>query len=1123
MTHHLKPIRFSLLLIIVVGSGPVSAVGQDSPDQVADKAYSRIPKEIVFQNDSQWEDNRWQQTDVGPFLSGTIAVGNEPTLKGIAIRVGDQGQAAVCFDTARLRISAAWTGDFLKFNPRRFGMIGPPEAAGKLVFSTNQRAGWAKEGRFQPKPDEITIPGIYDPGKPDFGETHLPKDWACYKGLFTSGKRVVLSYTVGDTEVLESPWFVAAGGHQAFVRSLEIGASDQPMELMVAGEKSKVTVVDDGAATWNEARKILNVAPHNQRVRIKLLITDEDVDSKAIQLLRSAAGAAEDLSRMIATDPGRFPETLTTVGETTEAGGPYVIDTLTLPFENPWQALLFTSGHDFFSDGSAAVCTFQGDVWTVSGIDRELKQLRWRRFATGLCQPLGLKIVDDKIYVVGRNQITRLHDRNGDGEADYYENFNNDMLIAPRAHDFVTCLDTDSEGNFYFIHALTGVMRVSADGSTLTSIADGFRNPNGMAVGPNGLITAAPQQGTWTPESSLIVVKEGGYYGYGGPRVSEDRPAGWDLPMCFIPRSMDNSGGAQVWVEGDRWGAIAGRMLHLSFGQCRMLLALTETVDGVYQGGTIQFPTTPSDFESGIMRGRFNPHDGQLYVSGLRGWQTRAIRDGCFQRVRYTGGPLHLPTDVKTFKNGIKLTFSEPLDRNFAEDPENYFVEQWNYRWSKEYGSPDFSVTNPQQQGRDQVSVESATVLDDGCSVFLEMPDRHPVNQISISWLLCGEDGYQFRGTFAHTINSEPGTSIPDSQIVRRARPVRIDPEVEKRLERGLEFRFTSAATEEVDLRTSRLVALRQPINEPPTPFLPPGPFSLDVSGTLQTQLSGFYDFKIVGSGKARLWINDQPVIDQSALAETSEPVLLHKGHNRIRISFESPTEGIAAVQVFWKGYDFGWEPVPADVLFHDSGAEELVKAQQRRAGRELFAHHRCAACHQTDVGQQAMFELSLAAPDLSDASSRFDEAWLQQWLISPQQFRPQSPMPAVLGAGEQARQDAADLVAFLVNQSSPVEYAKANGQPAEGEQLYEQLGCIGCHHFESPGRPDEYGRLSLYFADAKFKPGAGRVSRQTTGTLPGDRNAGLSLERRRSRRAGCLYQKSIQRPDGEETGQRKP
>jgi glucose/arabinose dehydrogenase len=93
------------------------------------------------------------------------------------------------------------------------------------------------------------------------------------------------------------------------------------------------------------------------------------------------------------------------------------------------------TGVDFFADGKrAAVCTMDGDVWTVSGIDESLATLTWRRFASGLFQSLGLRIVDEKVYVLGRDQITRLHDLDGDGEADFYENFNNDVGVTPAYH-----------------------------------------------------------------------------------------------------------------------------------------------------------------------------------------------------------------------------------------------------------------------------------------------------------------------------------------------------------------------------------------------------------------------------------------------------------------------------------------------------------------------------------------------------------------------------------------------------------------------------------------------------------------------------------------------------------------
>ena len=61
------------------------------------------------------------------------------------------------------------------------------------------------------------------------------------------------------------------------------------------------------------------------------------------------------------------------------------------------------------------------------------------------------------------------------------------------------------------------------------------------------------------------------------------------------------------------------------------------------------------------MRGRFNPHDGQLYLAGLRVWQSNGARYGAFHRVRYTGKPAHMPTELNVEKAGIRITFTNPL------------------------------------------------------------------------------------------------------------------------------------------------------------------------------------------------------------------------------------------------------------------------------------------------------------------------------------------------------------------------------------------------------------------------------------------------------------------------------
>ena len=62
-------------------------------------------------------------------------------------------------------------------------------------------------------------------------------------------------------------------------------------------------------------------------------------------------------------------------------------------------------------------------------------------------------------------------------------------------------------------------------------------------------------------------------------------------------------------------------MLHTSYGAAGAAAARDgpEEVNGITQGGVYRFPFK---FATGIMHARFRPQDGQLYVTGLRGWQT---------------------------------------------------------------------------------------------------------------------------------------------------------------------------------------------------------------------------------------------------------------------------------------------------------------------------------------------------------------------------------------------------------------------------------------------------------------------------------------------------------------------
>ena len=202
----------------------------------------------------------------------------------------------------------------------------------------------------------------------------------------------------------------------------------------------------------------------------------------------------------------QWPQEIVTQGELGK-GTPYATDKIGLPADNPWRALIYCGDHDFLSDGSAIVCTMQGEVWRVTGLDAKLSAPKWRRIASGLHQPLGLVVHDDTIYVIGRDQLTRLHDVNDDGEVDFYECFSQALATSTSGHDFTCGLWRDHQGRFYTVSGKQGVMRIAADGQSAEVLASGLRNSDGLGLSPGGLVTIPSSEGDWMPASMVAAIR----------------------------------------------------------------------------------------------------------------------------------------------------------------------------------------------------------------------------------------------------------------------------------------------------------------------------------------------------------------------------------------------------------------------------------------------------------------------------------------------------------------------------------------------------------------------------------------------------------------------------------------
>lgn len=752
----------------------------------------------------------YDEMDYGPFLSHTFQLPNgNTTLRGIAIpfdapidgekaeqipakgkkgspQIFNPGKCGVLFDTELLRYSGWWNGGFITwtgvvFNASHGANPGP---AGKLRIATNMTAGWASGA------GKLVDPRSYPHGP-------MPRDVGRYKGLYRSDKGIVFSYTVGDVAVLDMPSVVVQNNQRIFCRTLNISPTKAPLVMLVAdvpgvntvavvkGDKRGIglggpdqnyfvaEVVGGPAETALEffgdksGRLVLKIPASDKPAQIKISMwSGLGVELEKGGDAARKSGEPIDLVALTRGGKARFTETVTTQGKRGDDKGAYTVDTLTPPFKNPYKSWLRFGGVDFFSDGRAAISTWSGDVWVVSGIDDGLQSLTWKRYAAGLFHALGLKIVNDQIYVLGRDQITRLHDLNNDGEADFYECFNNDAMITTNFHEFTFDLHTDPQGNFYFIkggpvrpggrgwdkvtphHGC--VFKVSKDGSKLEVVARGFRAPNGMGVGPNGEITTGDNEGTWTPTCPINWIKPGGFYGVVDFAEPKTKPTMRDNPLCWLPRDIDNSNGGQVWITGKNFGPLSGQMLHSSYGTCRLYNVLKEEVAGQMQGGVV--PILPS-FDSGICRLRFHEKQNALFITGLRGWQTTAQKDAGFYRIRYTGKNANLPVDLKVRPGQLAITFSDALDKTSASDADNFNIEQWNYRWTENYGSAQYKISNPKQQGHDPVEVQDAQVSPDGKTVTLKIDNLRPVMQMKIQYNLKAADGVAVKNAIHHTIN----------------------------------------------------------------------------------------------------------------------------------------------------------------------------------------------------------------------------------------------------------------------------------------------------------------------------------------------------------------------------------
>ena len=404
----------------------------------------------------------------------------------------------------------------------------------------------------------------------------------------------------------------------------------------------------------------------------------------------------------------------------------------------PKDLVIEAGAFETLPDGRVAVGTRRGDIYFISGLDAARPEPKFERFTTGLDEIFGLAWKDQSLYVTQSCELTKITDRDGNGEADAFEVIS-DRWGYGTYHEYAFGSKFDAEGNLYVATGLSKSynswqlfrgwgFKITPEGESIP-IASGMRSPGGMGFNEHGAPFYIESQGPWNNSCSLKFVREGGFMGHpasynwyqyapgldqpnmpknasriviGKERVPELIPYAVIFPYIRMGRSIS---GFVVNNTKGNFGPFENQMFLGDYTQSIIMRATTEKINGVWQGACYPFR---EGLSTGILNIHFTP-SGKLIAGGTnRGWPVRGLKPYALERLEWSG---KMPIEIKEVtitKDGFNFAFTKPLDAKTASIAENYQVSSFTHQYHGAYGGPEIEKAKP--------AVQSVTLAEDGLS-----------------------------------------------------------------------------------------------------------------------------------------------------------------------------------------------------------------------------------------------------------------------------------------------------------------------------------------------------------------------------------------------------------------------
>ena len=363
-----------------------------------------------------------------------------------------------------------------------------------------------------------------------------------------------------------------------------------------------------------------------------------------------------------------------------------------------------------------------------------------------------IALSNSELIVDKRPELTRVRDIDEDGHADDFEVITDNFGMSGNYHNLISLLlgmkmeitfcprygfpgrwcthnyqgTIQSTGKTRAMHSSAPyrgcIMKLTSAGKTIPW-SYGHRTPNGLGFDLKGNLFVTDNQGDWVGSSKLFHVQQDHFYGHAASlawkpgfentplQTPVEKLAEMRTRACvvFPHGTMANSPTKVLAITPQaNFGPFTGQLLVGEMNRPRIMRVMLEKVGGELQGACVPF-IDGSPLGRGCNRMDWAA-DGSLFVGQTK--HTWAGGEG-IQQVSWNGKIPFEIQNMELLEKGFKFTFTKPINRELAQNKENWPFSRYFYEYREAYGSPRSDET--------KVDISSIKISKDSKVVEVEL------------------------------------------------------------------------------------------------------------------------------------------------------------------------------------------------------------------------------------------------------------------------------------------------------------------------------------------------------------------------------------------------------------------